>query len=239
MILRNDNDLIGDFLGTIPAMIELSKQGPLEVILKDSVSELFNMIPKHHGIKRSDKDEHDLSFHLQSSFNYADQHNLHMLQANFENIGLPAPSYVPKPELRYMTMQSPVFDYVLAPFSRSLPMEQKWDKSKWQELVNRMPDKSFCLLGSIFHDYPDFITGDNVTPIFSQPMAYVCNLLKQSNNGLISVVTGISHLAHALDVKNYLFVNQGVWGKNPDAVCLDKHIPDIEVDEVIGILNSK
>lgn len=228
MTIRNDNDLIGDFIGTIPAMQALGA----EVIIKDSMTELFNMA----RLKRATEESHDKAFDLHGAFALADRKNLHMIQANYHFVGLDIPADVPRPKLTYHDFYVRRFDYVLAPFSRSLPKEQLWQREKWQCLVNSMPDKSFCLMGSLVHDDPEYITGKNVTPIFGKSWAYVCNVLKQSQ--LISVVTGLSHLAYALEVKNYLFVNQGSWGKNPEAVYMDKHIPDIYVQDVMAKLQN-
>jgi hypothetical protein len=222
MIIRNDNDLIGDFIGTIPAMQALGA----DVIIRESMVHLFNMT----GLKRAYINE-DLSFDLHAAFELASRENLHMIQANFAYADLPVPQDIPKPILKINPCHAPVFDFLLAPFSRSLPPEQKWDK--WQELVDAMPGKQFALLGDPAIDPVDFIKAPNITPQFGHSMDYVCNLLKNSKHGLISVVTGISHLAHALGVTNYLFFNQGRWGQNPDAVLFDKHIPDIEVEEVV------
>lgn len=222
MIIQNDNDLIGDFLGTVPAMQAVGA----DVIVKDSVFELFRMT----GLKQA-FDNPDKHFDLHASFAYADKNNLHMIQSNFAQIGLPVPKDVPRPKLTFHEIYCKKFDYVLAPFSRSLPKEQLWQREKWQALVNAMPEKSFCLMGSQTHDDPEYVTGPNVTPMFGKSWTVVCNIMKRSQ--LISVVTGLSHLAYALEVKNYLFFNQGRWGQNPDAVLMQKHIPDITVEEVM------
>lgn len=222
MIIRNDNDLIGDFIGTIPAM----QAAGAPVVIKDHMTELFGMA----GLRRS-YDEPTHSFDLHESFAYADKNSLHMIQSNFAQIGLPVPKYVPRPVLNFHEIYTAKYDYVLAPFSRSLPKDQLWQREKWQALVNAMPDKRFCLMGSLVHDDPSFVTGANVTSMFGQSWVVVCNIMKRSE--LISVVTGLSHLAYALGVKNYLFFNQGRWGQNPEAVLMQKHIPDITVEEVV------
>jgi len=237
MILRNDNDRIGDFIGTIPAMIELSRQhGGLEVICHESMIGLLNLIPGKYSIKASGATLFDKSFDLMGAFAYAAQNNLHMIQANYHTLGLPVPHEVVRPELEVRNIAHGSFDFILAPFSRSLPEEQLWQLEKWQQLVNSLPDYNFCLLGDPRHDDPTFIKGSNVFPCFGHKLEYVGSLLKSSEKGLISVVTGISHLAYALNVKNYLFFNQGLWGVNVEAHCFTKYIPDITVDEVINKL---
>ncbi len=226
MIVRNPNTLIGDFIGTIPAMQALPSG--TKFVIADEVTELFNMtgLTRCFGIP-------DIEFDLHAAFALADRQDLHMIQANFAFVGLAIPEKIPYPKLNYPLLNATQYDYCLAPFSRSLPYEQKWNH--WQSLVDAMPDKSFCVLGAK-SDPIDYIRGANVTPLFGQTMSFVCNLLEQSK--LISVVTGISHLAHAIGAKNYLLCNQGRWGKNPDAIVIEGNIPYIGVDKVLEVLNA-
>lgn len=98
-----------------------------------------------------------------------------------------------------------------------------------------MPNERFIIFGNSKYDDPEFIKQPNCSVCFDNKFETVCSIMKQSK-GLISVVTGISHLAYALSVKNYLFVNQGMWGKNPEAIYMDKNIHDITVDEVYNLL---
>lgn len=237
VVIRNDNHLIGDFIGTIPAMIEMAKGSPVEVICPDATAELLAMIPQKYGIRRAGAVDPDKAFDLHGAFALADgAKKLHMIQANFHFMGLPIPEDIPVPELQITPEDVPEFDYILSPFSRSLPEGEKWQQDKWQALVNAIPGKRFALLGSSRHDDANYLTG--VTPIFDQSMNYVANVLQRARDGLISVVTGTSHLAYALRVKNYLFFNQGLWGKNPDAILLDRPIRDISVQEVIQKLST-
>lgn len=231
MVLKNDIDLIGDFLGTIPAMVELSKQEPLHVIINDKVEGLFDLIPKKYGIKRVYDKPYDKAFDLHAAFKLASIENLHMIQSYFPFVGLPIPNNIPRPELEFdKTEPCTKYDYILAPFSRSLPPEQLWQQEKWVELVKSMPDKQFILFGNSKYD-TNFINEPNCVSVFDRPFDVVCNLIQQSK-AVISVVTGISHLCFALDKTNYLFFNQGLWGKNIDAICFDGLIPNISVDEV-------
>lgn len=224
MIVYNPNTLIGDFIGTIPAMQSLQDS---EFAIHDCMLELFEMA----GLRRSFGTP-DISFDLHGAFALADKEGLHMTQANYHFVGLPIPKEPQRASLEVLPMPVDKFDYIIAPFSRSLPEDQLWPY--WQQLVYRMPDKSFAVLGAN-SDNSGYISGKNVTPVFGQSFNYVSNLLL--NSQLISVVTGISHLAHALGVKNYLFCAQyGKWGVNPDAV---KMRVDAYVDEVIQTLYAK
>jgi hypothetical protein len=225
MLIKNDNDLIGDFIGTIPAMQALD----VTYIIKPNMVELATMA----GIKYTTvQQDYEKAFDLHRAFALSCKNNLHMIQANFVELDLPAPCNIPKPELIIREEQTEIFDYVLSPFSRSLPEDQRWQREKWQELINST-DKTFALIGGPYDD-ENYLTG--CVKIFNKPLNYICNLLLNSK-GLISVVTGTSHLAYALSVKNYLFCQQGAWGKNPEAVQLaDKMISEIDVQTVKNIL---
>jgi len=241
LYIKNDMELIGDFIGAIPAICTLAETTPVVMQVKENMLQLAKLIPLNNNLQivTSDVGNVDITLDLQKSFTYAQSRNLHMVQAHYNTLGLPVPTAVPRPKLNFVPQTVPVFDYVIAPFSRSLPVQQKWQQQKWQALVNSLPNYTFCLFGSSKFDDGSFITGANVTPVFDEGFNTVCNIMQQCRHGLISVVTGISHLAHALNTKNYLFFNQGAWGKNPDAILMDKNIYDITVDEVLNVLKTK
>jgi ADP-heptose:LPS heptosyltransferase len=224
MIIRNDNDLIGDFIGTIPAMQAVDAL----YVIKPQMVELASMARIEYTIVQQLCDK---EFDLHNAFAFAASHNLHMIQANFRELDLPVPRNIPRPELTVITEPVPVVDYVLSPFSRSLPESERWEK--WQELIDSMADKRFALIGGMYDD-EDYLTG--CLKIFNRSLNYISNVLLNSK-GLISVVTGTSHLAYALGVKNYLFCSQGAWGKNPEAIHLaNGSITDVEVKKVIDLL---
>ena len=238
MTLNNPVGLIGDFIGTIPAMVALAKaHGGLRVIIRPEIAELFGMIPKRHGIVRAEAGEAaDLSLDLSAAFAHAAPRGLHMTQAHFHFLGLPVPiDTVPRPELEFPEMKMPALDYLLSPFSRSLPPEQLWPRERWVELVRALPDKRFGLIGADSDEF--FIQENNCEPMVGLDFYVLANLMRQTRHSLLSVVTGTSHLAHALGVNNMVFFNQGgPWGRNPDAVTLQKNIRDITVEEVAGLL---
>jgi ADP-heptose:LPS heptosyltransferase len=231
MIIHNPNTLIGDFIGTIPAMNELAKKY-LDAEFISPIGELFDMT----GLKRSNSDKPDMSFDLHGAFALASKENLHMIQANYPLVGLPIPLDIPRPELYVEDTTCPIFDYIIAPFGRSAPPHEKWSLQNWQQLINSQRDKQFCIVGNSRFDDDSFFTGANVSSAFDCSMRLLCNLLQKSQNGCISIVTGISHLCYALNVKNYVLFNQGMWGKNPEASLIEKSIPDITVDDMINFL---
>jgi hypothetical protein len=245
MVLKNDIGLIGDFVGTIPVMKYLASIEKLRVRdLHVEILQLFNMIDTSsvEEIVAADKDEQvDLSLDLVEAFKIADKKGLHMTQAHFAVLGLPVPNKPIRPSLRKISdkykVRTTKFDYLLSPFSRSLPEDQRWQKEKWQDLVDTMHDTKFALIGSKTDDI-DYVQGRNVSKLFNTTFRFLLNYMDVAS--LISVVTGTSHLAYANSSKNYLFCNQGPWGKNPDAIVLSpgKPITEITVSEVIKQLKQ-
>jgi hypothetical protein len=192
MTIRNDNDLIGDFIGTIPAMQAL----PALYIVKPHMAELAEMA----GIRYTVTSLPCLkAIDLQRAFRYAAANNLHMIQANFQEVGLPVPDNIPRPKLIVHEEEVPEIDYVLSPFSRSLPEDQKWPREKWQQLIDTMYYKTFALIGGP-NDDKYYLTG--CLKIFGKSLNYIANLLLHSK-GLISVTTGTSRAPGAAIRKLY------------------------------------
>jgi hypothetical protein len=241
MILKHDIGLIGDCVATFPIMIDIAKQqGSLGVVMPEgkAINELFDLLPKEHNLYRAQPDS-DITLHLDlhEAFKYGDKYKLNMGQCYHHQVGLSTPKTCQKVTFNFNPVPWYVPFYVLAPFSRSLPEDQKWQREKWQQLVDKMDHVDFVLLGDSRYDDPKFVEGPHVYSVFDTSMHNVLGILSTSL-GVISVVTGISHLAFHANVKNYLFVNQGAWGKNPDGIYMDKYIPSITVDEVINILKK-
>lgn len=174
-------------------------------------------------------------------------HKRYLTACYFDALGMPVPEDDPRPELavdaddpRYVWVRGKAWraDYGLAPFARSLPPQEKWSRLRWQSLVDAMPDKKFLLMGSEQRgDAPDFVTGANVEHAFDWPLASVCQLLVGLKDGLISVSTGLSHLAYAMNVRNYLLARQGPFCINPEAKKLDwKFAGDVTLEEVLELL---
>lgn len=248
-IIHNPDGLIGDFLGTIPIMIELAKRDPdgAIAIIHPEAKHLFDMIPSIHRINRLPDDivafaagseaNHQI-LNISEAFRISHERNLFMSQAHFAYLGMPVPETPPKAELLFPFIEVPEFDYIIAPFSRSLPPNERWPQERWQSFVDSMPGSTFCIIGHD-RDARNYIKGANVTEIYNEPIVKVCNLLKTARKGLISVVSGPSHLAFHLGVKNYLLTNQNMtWGNNPDAVKITWPIPALSANELINVINE-
>jgi ADP-heptose:LPS heptosyltransferase len=241
-LLKCSEDLIGDFLGILPVMITLAKQEELHVSIHPDTEHLFKLVPRKYNIRLQEKDaamyDRVLELDINSAFTISHQGNYYMSQSHFAYLGLPVPEHPLKAELEFEPADAPRCDYVLAPFSRSLPPEQRWPKERWQQLTTLMADKTFCIIGHD-RDERDYVTGPNVVQLYNSPVTTVISLLKKAGKGLISVVSGPSHLAFHLGVKNYLLTNQNMtWGNNPDAVKITDYIPDLKPERVVEILRT-
>jgi len=240
ILLNNPDGLIGDFLGTIPVMQQLAKDNKgIHVIIHPEAEKIFKLIPAQYNIERVFHRQYPdtlytrkLELDISKAFEVSDKKGYYMSQAHFDILGLPVPPVPPKADLHINPVACPQYDFLLAPFARSLPPQEKWDRKKWQKLVDNFPQLRFGLLGTRAHDDPEFLKGYNVEAEFDHDFNYVANMLRECR-AVISVVTGISHLCFHLGVPNILINNQNfTWGTNPEAVCIRTSIPMLKVDEV-------
>lgn len=239
-LLHCKDGLIGDFLGFIPVITELAKQDELHLSIHPESASLFSLIPKKLNISQQQPVHYNkiLKLDAYEACGISRIHNYYMSQAHFAYLGMPVPKIPPKAELEFATLNVASFDYILAPFSRSLPNEQQWPKEQWQKLVDQMPQCSFCIIG---HERDDqhLISGNNVTALYNKPIVEVINVLKKAKRGLISVVSGPSHMAFHLSVKNYLLTNQQMtWGNNPDAIQIRDYLPALTAERLTTILQT-
>lgn len=245
LLIDSKDGLIGDFLGQIPTMQKLAEKKMIEVKVHPEARDLFSLIETGnlmgtHNVNWFVAPEYDKTITLSSSeaFQLSVKNNWYMSQAFMAQAGLKVSEIAPKAKLNYdgeFFHPQPV-DFLISPFARSLPVEQKWQREKWQELVNKLPEKKFGVLGNYKYDDPMYINGNNVTVFFSLQFKHLCSLLKRTGT-LISVVTGTSHLAFHLGVKNILLTNQNMaWGNQPDAIKITDNIHDVTVQQVIDKL---
>lgn len=232
--ITNKDGLIGDFLGSIPAMQALAKDHKLVVEIHPEAEKLVPLIDNPNEIiftVNPSGGQIDKTIYSATAFPIATSNDWYMSQAFMYQLGLPVPSVPPKAKLKYDDISVPIFDYIISPFARSLPPNQKLYGSVWQDLTNSMPDKKFCVIGNTRHDDLGYLYGPNVSIEYDRPFSYVCNLLTKAKEGLISVVTGTSHLAFHLGVKNWILNNQDFkWGTNPDGISIREAIPQVTVD---------
>jgi SAM-dependent methyltransferase len=241
LLIPNVPSLIGDFLGITPALIEFSKNYNVFVDTKDEIDGLVELL-KPHGINKKTNDEvmdKVITVDLSAAFVKAHESGWYMTQALMHNVGLPVVSPPPKAKLFFLSNSGvQCYDYLISPFSRCLPTEERWSQANWQKLVNLCPNNTFGLLGNSKHDDKNFVVGKNVYPVFDLPFSALCELFSK-HQLLISVVTGTSHLAFHLGVKNIVLTTQnGQWGVNPDAFCIKKELRTITAEEVIAWINN-
>lgn len=240
--VQNKDGLIGDFLGSIPAMQALGKKDKLVVEIHPEAEKLVSLISNPDEIVftvNPSGGQIAHTIHSASAFPIATANNWYMSQAYFRQVGLEVPLVAPKAKLRYTKELVQYYDYIISPFARSLPDEQKWGKREWQKLIELMPNNKFCVIGTSKHDPSSYLKGDNVDHLYDSPFNYVCNLLEHAMCGLISVVTGTSHLAFHLNVKNWILNNQDfAWGTNPDGISIRDEISSLSPEKVKEILES-
>jgi len=184
---------------------------------------------------RIDRNEKIITLSSSEAFQIAAKKNYYMTQAFMEQAGLEVPKVPPKAILDYQRVElKDRVDYLISPFARSLPENQKWSIEKWKELCKVFPDKIFGVLGNSKYDERNIWQNEkNVVPLYDYHFNTVCNYFINSK-ALISLVTGTSHLAFHLGVKNILLTNQNMtWGNNPDAIKITDYIPNIKVEQVI------
>ena len=238
IIIRKPPNLIGDFLGLLPSLERLSLDSHVFLDLLPEAHPLMKIIPSYYNIKlfdgRPENNIREIVIDLDKAFSYARKNDVYMSKAFMETLSLLNKEDAPKADLCYGKVKSLDTPYFLiSPFARSLPDNQKWDQHKWQELTNMNSDRTFFVLGNSKYDDEKYLVGENVFNLYDKPFKEVCRKMKGSE-GLLSLVTGTSHLAFHLNVKNILLTNQGEsgWGINPDSIKITTDIPELEVEEV-------
>jgi len=242
IFVDNKNGLIGDVLGTFPTIQTLSKKDTVIVKVHPESKHLYDLI-KSPKILIVDSfgdlfDNKLITLDCSIAFSIAANKNYYMTQAFMEEAELEVPNNPPKAKLSwksiYISKEQFEIDYLLSPFARSLTEDQKWPIDKWLELVRALPDKKFGVLGNSKYDEKNIWQSEkNVVPLYDFDFGTICTIYKYVKC-LISVVTGTSHLAFHLGVKNVLLTNQTMtWGNNPDAIKLTDYIPNITVQQVI------
>lgn len=236
MQIISEINLIGDAVNQYGILRDLSiKHDGIELLTANS-EWFYELLPKDLNIKFIKSAGMGAQvIDMLKAYDLSRECNLHMSQAYHAQFGLPVPCNPIKPELVFEQLHVPVYDYILAPHSRSLPPKEKWDAEKWIELAQELEEQgnSVCFFGNSLFD-KEFIGFNNE---YDRPMVEVLNMIKACNEGVISVVTGISHLCYAVGAKNYVMCNQlNKWGLNPDCIHIKKYIPELTVDEVLEVL---
>lgn len=241
MTISNPINNLGEFLGTIPIMVEMTRQTACEFIIHPTMREVFELIPKKYNVReyRGDRfvkadEELDL-IRIYNKCKLAYEKNYHITQAFFEFFGLDTPTSAIRPQIEVERYRCYDYDFVIAPFSNRLSPQQLWDWRKWNEFCEIMEEYEFGILGMDFKNSTAIkmpIDRKNTHIIHSSPLAMNCNYLINSKFGCISVVNGMSSLCFALNVKNYILCNQyRNWNLNPESKRWYKDIPVTQPEE--------
>lgn len=237
MILKNNIALIGDFINTIPLMEELAKKEPIKVIYNQEAKHLYDLINPSVKVELIEEGEEDIEIDINRAFAIACQSNLHMTQAYFGAVNMPIPDKPIKPNIVWPKEECEFVDFIISPFSRSLPVNQLLWPHQWFEIINHFKDRKILLLGNSKHDDPSMFFGfKNVEVFFDHPLGEVLNRMSNCR-ALISVVTGTSHLSYPVGCKNILLTKQrkSGWGINPEAICIE----NFETDLIIKTLENE
>ena len=235
MVIKNPIGLIGDVLGSFPVLQQLNKDHKnFSVIAHEEAKWLYDLVPE---IALCTCPKWDKELDMLDAFKLANQHNLYMSQAYHPFMGYPIPEEPVKAALTVKELDVTVYDYVIAPYGRSAPADQRWNYNHWISLIKAMPEKSFLVLGNSKQN-KYWIKADNLSYGYDLDAHTLCNMLLKARYGCISIVTGISHLCYHLGVKNYLLTNQGTegWGVNPESIKITDPIPALEVKTVYDLL---
>lgn len=238
MVLENSIGLIGDLVNTFGILKDLTSSQNVSIIKPVETDWFYDLITPTVKFKYTESDSKYSDLDLGKAFQYGCANNLHMSQCYHVQFGLPTPEHPIRPELNVPDVEVPIYDYILAPFSRSLPEEQKWSLHKWQELGWQLEKQGYsvCVFGNSKYDQSTF----GLTNEYDRPMNEVLNIIKKCRKGVVSIVTGISHLAYAMNTKNILLSGQGDsgWGINPDGYIITGMVCDFTKEQVLRIINE-
>jgi hypothetical protein len=224
--------MIGDSLSACPMLFEQSKIEPITIgpnFNQWVFSGLDFPVVFDNNLNQQDC-VYKLDASLAMNFSACQGWQWHMAQSYFAMNGL-KPIQLPCSFPIKFEMCNLTPGIVIAPYSGSDFQGNKfWPLDNWKELVQNF-DEPVYLLGSN-QNYPNaatnggksdtlnWIEGTNITPVFDKPMAYVADLLIKCKM-LVSIDTGISHLAHMLGIKHHALLYPGCldirWVNNPHA----------------------
>ena len=241
VLLQIGISLVGDFIGTLPTIVAMKQKCDAEG--KEfwcrphiEIGHIFDMLPKRYDVRRcadsADMTQFDefIDLDLHKTAHHSSAMRWYMSRGYLWNAGLPTPDTDPVPEVELFPSSNPklnrVFDFGLAPFARSLPGHERWPQERWQELVNRNPEKQFALYGAGGVDDEHYVTGSNVTAITGYSLREVAYSMSRLRHSMISVSTGLCHVSFAVGKRLVLISNQGTFSSPPTAIRVaDKNSP--------------
>ncbi len=130
ILINNVPSLIGDFLGVIPTLQEYSKQGNVYIQIPPTLTSLLKLTSRCNPIYQYNGESvgKTVDINIHEAFTLSHKNNLYMTQAFMMQAGLPVPNIAPKAISYVKDIEVRTYDYVICPFARSLPENQKWSK---------------------------------------------------------------------------------------------------------------
>jgi hypothetical protein len=228
--LKNTFFSIGDMVCSFPAMANIAKEAkkvyidiaPYHEYAQNKMEELFELFPKKYNVEKY----HDNIICDETVIipgpagEYSKEYmndKIHMTQVNFKYSGQRIPKCPVQPEMQIPYIKTESYDYLIAPYAYSLMQPDYLSREIWQELIDAFPNRTFGIFGQSNHDFK-FLSGKNITYVFDRSYIEVANIMRRSGP-LISVITGLSHLAYALGTPHIQLTNQTFWSINPNAIA--------------------
>jgi hypothetical protein len=229
----NPRERIGDFLGTLPPILELTKSHEVYLQTVPALQEILPFLPPE--IRLGTHPHPDKTYTISIDAAQSRWEQWHIPQAYYEQLDLPVPKECPTIPLNVPYKKVPTYDYVIAPYSVSLPWGHLWTSEKWDKLISSFPLHRFALIGS--KTDPKLGWHHNLKTYLGHPWLDVLNIIRNAKC-VISVPSAISHFTYALGTPHILFINQPAWSQNPEAKAqlTNYLINEIEVDTVIEVL---
>jgi ADP-heptose:LPS heptosyltransferase len=133
----------------------------------------------------------------------------HPTQLLYMLAGLEPPKEVPRPKIVFDN-NAPAYDYVVAPFTKD-DRERGWDIDSWSDLFRQLaesdPGATICVVGG----KSDHVFAHNaVSHCYGQSLAYVASMIKNARRAVITLDSGPSHIAHAVNSKNHILLMSAV-----------------------------
>lgn len=148
---------------------------------------------------------------------------MHPTQAIMAWAGLDIPDEVPQPKINVADADVPVYDYLIAPFSKS--PERSLTRAELGALVASLPAGSrIGVLGGA--EDPQVFEHHVAFPEYGKTLTTVVNMMRKCKGAVITTDSACNRLAHAAGIKNHLLIaNSSVtplqWQRHPDATVLD------------------
>ena len=238
--------LIGDALCTMPFLRDLSENN--KVIAGPNINKWVLEGIDFPLYFDPDLKQETCKYFLDSSYSWTHghKHGTHMAEGHYALNGLVAPKLPYSIPVKFSpTNLQP--GIVVAPYSRSdIDGNKFWLFENWRKLVEHFSGPIY-VVGSTtrtWHnevEYSDddigWIEGTGIIPIFDRPMSFVSQLLVESKL-VVTIDTGIAHLAHLLGIKThaYLFPEVPGWpfADNPNAQKVKGWPCNITVDQMLA-----